>query len=122
MFSCGWTRARQGFPRRCVRDVSLRITRCISALPVCGRCKSRPYWASVKTRTPLTAHGCGIFARKTFSILPIQLEHVWGLDALPRLHGDPFDRMLISQARYEGLTLVTADELIRQYYVEVLWT
>lgn len=32
------------------------------------------------------------------------------------------DRMLISQARYEGLTLVMADEIIRQYSVEVMWT
>lgn len=76
----------------------------------------------LKTRTPLQHMVAEYLPEKVFSILPIRLEHVWGLDALPRLHGDPFDRMLISQARCEGLTLVTADEIIRQYSVEVLWT
>jgi len=75
----------------------------------------------LKTRTPLQRMVTEYLPDKTFSVLPIRLEHVWGLDALPRLHGDPFDRMLISQACCEGLTLVTADEIIRRYSVEVLW-
>ena len=57
----------------------------------------------------------------TLSILPISLSHVHALADLPRLHGDPFDRMLIAQARHEGLTLVSADGVMREYPVEVLW-
>lgn len=55
-------------------------------------------------------------------MLPIQLTHIWALADLPRLHGDPFDRLLIAQARHEGLTLVSADSIMRAYPVEVLWT
>jgi PIN domain nuclease of toxin-antitoxin system len=55
-------------------------------------------------------------------LLPIKLEHLWALADLPRLHGDPFDRLLIAQARHEGLTLVSADAVMRGYPVEVLWT
>ena len=55
------------------------------------------------------------------SLLPIQLQHIWALPDLPRLHGDPFDRLLIAQARHEGLTLVSADSMMRAYPVEVLW-
>ncbi|MEQ1593255.1 MAG: type II toxin-antitoxin system VapC family toxin [Thiobacillaceae bacterium] len=55
------------------------------------------------------------------SLLPIQLSHIWALADLPRLHGDPFDRLLIAQARHEGLTLVSADSIMRDYAVEVLW-
>jgi PIN domain nuclease of toxin-antitoxin system len=54
-------------------------------------------------------------------LLPIKLEHVWALADLPRLHGDPFDRMLIAQSRHEGMTLVSADSVMREYPVEVLW-
>ncbi len=40
---------------------------------------------------------------------------------LPWHHRDPFDRMLIAQARLEDLTLVTHDERLRGYAVEVHW-
>ena len=56
------------------------------------------------------------------ALLPIQLPHIWALADLPRLHGDPFDRLLIAQARHEGCTLVSADTVMRGYPVEVLWT
>ena len=54
-------------------------------------------------------------------LLPIKLEHIWTLADLPRLHGDPFDRILIAQARHEGFTLVSADSVMHEYPVEVLW-
>jgi PIN domain nuclease of toxin-antitoxin system len=53
-------------------------------------------------------------------ILPILTSHAVELLALPRLHGDPFDRMLVAQARCEGLTLVTDDAMIRRYDVALL--
>jgi len=53
--------------------------------------------------------------------LPISLRHVWELGNLPHHHGDPFDRMLVAQARYEGLTLVSADKVMREYPVKLLW-
>jgi PIN domain nuclease of toxin-antitoxin system len=40
---------------------------------------------------------------------------------LPLLHRDPFDRLLIAQARLEGLALVTCDAAIRRYPVTTLW-
>jgi PIN domain nuclease of toxin-antitoxin system len=42
-----------------------------------------------------------------FALLDIRATHVLALDALPAHHGDPFDRMLIAQARTEGLPLVS---------------
>ena len=52
------------------------------------------------------------------SILP---PHVTAMAALPPIHKDPFDRMLIAQAAAEGLTLVTGDETILKYPVRTLW-
>lgn len=57
-----------------------------------------------------------------YSTLPIHLHHATLVRTLPPLHRDPFDRMLVAQARAEGLTLVSADRMIRQYEVPVLWS
>ncbi len=53
-------------------------------------------------------------------ILPVTLDHTLAVGDLPALHGDPFDRLLIAQARTEGLTLVTSDTQISRYDVAVL--
>ncbi len=52
--------------------------------------------------------------------LPITFEHAREAGRLPLLHGDPFDRILVAQARVEGLTLASADTEIRRYDVPVL--
>ena len=47
--------------------------------------------------------------------LPLRPEHITGVLALPSLHQDPFDRILIAQAIAEDLTLVTTDRHIPRY-------
>lgn len=55
-----------------------------------------------------------------FDELPVLVRH--GVDAgeLPLIHRDPFDRLLVAQARAEGLVLVTADSAVRAYDVPVM--
>lgn len=55
-----------------------------------------------------------------FVELPVTIEHAIATEELPLLHVDPFDRMLIAQARIENLTLVTHDERIMEYEVKTL--
>lgn len=62
----------------------------------------------------------GLVDRSGFERLAIDYDHAREAGRLPLLHGDPFDRMLIAQARLEGLTLATADERIKRYEVPVL--
>ena len=52
-----------------------------------------------------------------FEELPVLLRHAEELMTLPRHHGDPFGRMLIAQARREGLTLVSRDAAVAKYEV-----
>lgn len=59
--------------------------------------------------------------RNGFQALPVLLRHALGLSALPPLHRDPFDRMLVAQALAEELALVSADREIRRYPVAVAW-
>ncbi|MFO7144185.1 PIN domain nuclease [Arthrospira sp. PCC 8006] len=54
-------------------------------------------------------------------ILPIHLPHLLILQTLPFHHRDPFDRLLISQAKSETLTLLSEDGMFEQYEVEILW-
>lgn len=55
-----------------------------------------------------------------FLELPIQIAHAAALQQLPALHRDPFDRMLVAQARTENLTVVTSDPVFTGYQVPVI--
>ena len=55
-----------------------------------------------------------------FAPLHINLHHAELAGKLPNIHEDPFDRMLVAQAAYEKLTLVTRDEKISKYDVKIL--
>ena len=61
-----------------------------------------------------------IAVRIGFELLPIQPAHAIVAEALPRHHADPFDRMLIAQARVENLVLVTSDSIMARYDIRVL--
>jgi PIN domain nuclease of toxin-antitoxin system len=47
--------------------------------------------------------------------LPVRSEHALAVEALPSLHRDPFDRMLLAQAHVEGICLLTSDAQVSQY-------
>ncbi|MEK9200867.1 MAG: type II toxin-antitoxin system VapC family toxin [Patescibacteria group bacterium] len=51
-----------------------------------------------------------------FEIIPIKLEHILTLLKIPHHHKDPFDRMLVSQAKSEKLTLLTSDPKVQAYF------
>jgi PIN domain nuclease of toxin-antitoxin system len=54
-------------------------------------------------------------ARLGIGRLSISFEHAEATVQLPPIHRDPFDRLLVAQAKLEGLTLVTTDPLVRSY-------
>lgn len=54
-------------------------------------------------------------------IMPVSLSHALYLENLPLHHKDPFDRLLISQAFIENMTLVSADPEFINYQVNLLW-
>ena len=62
-----------------------------------------------------------IIHESPWALLPVLPEHLSSLAALPFLHKDPFDRMLVAQAQYEDFTIITPDEKIRKYDVKTLW-
>lgn len=60
-------------------------------------------------------------ARLGVASLPVEAGHVLALLRLPLHHRDPFDRLLVAQCQVENLTILTADDAIRQYAVQAVW-
>ena len=53
--------------------------------------------------------------------LPLDEASVMHLPILPKLHRDPFDRMIVCQAIEHNLTILTPDPMITQYPIQVIW-
>jgi PIN domain nuclease of toxin-antitoxin system len=58
----------------------------------------------------------------SFTELPFTLRHAEELQRLPFHHRDPFDRILMAQARVEGATIVSHDRDLEPYGVPMIWT
>ncbi len=54
------------------------------------------------------------------TLLGVRPSHFSELESLPPLHRDPFDRMLVAQARAERMAVATVDPMLRRYGVKVL--
>jgi len=59
--------------------------------------------------------------RNNFESLSITDDHLAALVALPFHHRDPFDRLLIAQAKWDDIPIVSADEQLDAYGIERLW-
>jgi PIN domain nuclease of toxin-antitoxin system len=55
------------------------------------------------------------------SLLDIKLEHLSALQNLPKIHSDPFDRLIVAQAVSKDLKIITRDRSISQYAVATIW-
>jgi len=66
------------------------------------------------------AESIEVFRRLRFDLLLISAEHAAAVEGLPRIHGDPFDRLLVAQAMVEQVQLVTLDKRLAGYLDEVI--
>ena len=58
---------------------------------------------------------------RDIQVLPIQSAVLEQIKSLPEIHGDPFDRLIIAQAKIGKMTIVTRDRMIPQYPVPTIW-
>jgi PIN domain nuclease of toxin-antitoxin system len=61
----------------------------------------------------------GALDASAFRELPVTVEHAEAVGSLPQHHVDPFDRILVAQAKVEGLTIITRDPALAAYGVPV---
>ncbi len=62
-----------------------------------------------------------VIAELGFAQVSITRTQVWAVRRLPFHHRDPFDRLLIAQARDLGVPLITTDDVMAEYDVAMLW-
>ena len=60
--------------------------------------------------------------RESFESLDVTLNHALATIDLPGHHLDPFDRMIVAQARLEKMTLATHDRRLADYSLDIIWT
>lgn len=75
----------------------------------------------LKFSLPLKEKVSEQMSKNNLNLLNIYDHHIYELEKLPHHHRDPFDRLLIAQARIEKMTLITHDANIQKYSVKTLW-
>jgi PIN domain nuclease of toxin-antitoxin system len=70
---------------------------------------------------PIDAFVAAQLEENAFQPLSITFRHAFGLETLPELHRDPFDRMLVAQALVEEMPLVSGDQAVQAYPVSTIW-
>lgn len=75
----------------------------------------------LKLPVPTAAFIKSLSTSNGIEILNIEIEHAIGVEELERIHGDPFDRLLISQARHLGLKVISSDEIFDKYKIKRIW-
>ena len=58
---------------------------------------------------------------RNIQILSLGSTAIERIKALPTIHGDPFDRLIIAQAQMEDMTIVTCDKIMPQFPVKTVW-
>lgn len=66
------------------------------------------------------AAALGYFSQAGYQRLDVRAEHAAAVETLPKLHGDPFDRILIAQALVEPMHLVSHDRMLAEYSATVM--
>ncbi len=98
--------------REAIADASLVAVSAVSTWEISIKKAVGKLEAPDDVEHQVAAHG--------FTALTVTLAHGTAAGALPRHHEDPFDRMLVAQARFEDLTLVTRDKRLAAYEVPIL--
>ena len=73
---------------------------------------------SIKADIPKIESIC---RERGIEIISIDSAEIEGIKQLPRLHNDPFDRLLICQANARSMTMITRDSIIPKYDVKTVW-
>ena len=59
--------------------------------------------------------------RNNVSTLAVEARHALELTSIPLHHRDPFDRLVIAQSLVEGIPIITADSVLKQYSAQIIW-
>ena len=116
-----WDRDPDKLPRRVRRALQAGANELLLSIASIWEMQIKQQKGTLRLDRPVRATIESQQEQNGVQVVGLTLPHVWQLAELPLHHGDPFDRILISQAKAEGLTLVSRDRIMRKYGVEILW-
>lgn len=70
---------------------------------------------------PLDRYLARVIRELRLTPLAVEHSHAWSVAALPPIHGDPFDRLLVAQAKMERVPLLTSDTSLAAYDIQTVW-
>ena len=72
-------------------------------------------------KIPLQRFVNNVLADYQFKLLEVSLDHIYNTENLPLYHRDPFDRIIISQALFNNVQIVSSDKVFDAYGIKRIW-
>ena len=94
---------------------------CHLSLVSCWELSIKSSIGKLKLKKPVERFISEQMQQNGFLLLNIELRHVAKIESLALHHRDPFDRLLVTQAKTERMTLVTADAVLSGYGIRCIW-
>jgi PIN domain nuclease of toxin-antitoxin system len=94
---------------------------CFLSMASCWEMAIKKSLGKLEIPVPVDGFVAEQLAANRFTLLPIDLRHVSHVSRLAFHHRDPFDRLLVAQAREEGLAIASADPMFNKYGIERVW-
>ena len=94
---------------------------CYLSLASCWELSIKSCIGKIKLKKPLERFVSEQMQKNGFLLLNIELRHVAKVESLALHHRDPFDRLLVTQAKVERMTLVTIDAALSDYGIRCIW-
>ena len=115
-----WMGASEKLPPSVIALVGNRENQILISAAVAWELAIKVSLGKIKPAVPISEVPAAVEGQG-FAQLEISLDHAVRAGTLPRLHGDPFDRMLIAQALAEDIPIVSNDRAFDKYGVRRLW-
>jgi len=116
-----WIRDDEALGAKARRAVASDRNHCFLSMASCWEMSIKKSLGKLEIPEPLDGFISEQLAANRFTLLPIDLRHASRVSRLAFQHRDPFDRLLVSQAIEESLTIVSADKVFEKYGVERIW-
>ena len=116
-----WVEGTRVLPARARAALADPDNECLISLASAWELAIKAGLGKLKLSLPVKRFVVENVAANGFRMLDIGIAHVGRVETLALHHGDPFDRLLISQAIVENMTLVSADPEFSKYQVNLLW-
>ncbi|MDP9360166.1 MAG: type II toxin-antitoxin system VapC family toxin [Acidobacteriota bacterium] len=116
-----WIRDDESLGARARKTIANDRNHCFLSMASCWEMAIKKSLGKLEIPEPVDAFVAEQLAANRFTLLSIDLRHVSHVSRLAFHHRDPFDRLMVAQAREEGLAIASADPIFHKYGIERVW-